>query len=223
MSQGIHLVTAFYQIFKTTLLSSDSCDIRHISLSFHKLPAPSAISTLFHSAINAILSIFLNICRFFSVLEDCSQQFWSQQPKAALWLLHLPKGLWLTVMSSSTSVSLRENQGCPSLFSLFLQPSTLKTLTFAFTPRSHMRGHLESSKPLPRSTQMLCAALLTQVSCACSELHEEGEEKGFRAFFLFPNRFFKSCNSVMNIHFNGVLKTQLDDTSERKWSRNKRN
>lgn len=160
---------------------------------------------------------------FFSVLEDCSQQSWSEQPKAALWLLHLPKELWLTVMSSSTSVSLRENQGCPSLFSLFLQPSTLKTLAFAFSSWSHMRGHLESSKPFPRSTQMLCAALLTQVSCACSELHEEGEEKGFRTFFLFPNRFFKSCSSVMNIHFNGVLKTQLDDTSERKWSRNKRN
>lgn len=49
-----------------------------------------------------------------------------------------------------------------------------------------------------------------------SELHEEGEEKGFRAFCLFPYRFSKSCNSVMNIHFNVVLKTQLDDISERK-------
>lgn len=65
VSQGIHLVTPFYQVFKTTLLSSESCDISRISLSFHKLPASSAIPTPFHSAINAILSIFLNICRFF--------------------------------------------------------------------------------------------------------------------------------------------------------------
>lgn len=56
---------------------------------------------------------------------------------------------------------------------------------------------------------MLRAALLTRGSSACSELQKEEEEKEFNDLDSFPCRSFKSCNSVMNIHFNVILRIQL--------------
>lgn len=39
---------------------------------------------------------------------------------------------------------------------------------------------------------------------------KRGKKTGLGGFFfLFPCRSFKSCNSVMNIHFNVVLKVQM--------------
>lgn len=184
---------------------------------------PVQISTLFHSPINAILSIFLEICSFLQCLRTAHSGPGDSSPKLLCncspsqkgsdwpWWARVPLCPWGTTRAA------------PHCSHCSCSPQPPQILTVVVTPWSHMRGHLESSGPMPRSTWMLCAALLIQGSRACSELHEEGEEKGFRASFLFPYWFFKSCNSVMNIHFNVVLKTQLDDISERKWSRNKRN
>lgn len=54
---------------------------------------------------------------------------------------------------------------------------------------------------------MLSAAPLSRGRCACLQLQKKGAAMGFGSF-LFPCRSLKSCSSVMNIHFNVVLKIQ---------------
>lgn len=128
-------------------------------------------------------------------------------------------------MSSSTLASVKEHLSHPSrhqlkcamkpvgcYFSpLFLHPPTLQTLTFVLNSpeapwsQRYLLGDIWRAPRLCPGAHRCCVLL------CCSELQKEGEGKGLGFvffFFIFPCRSFKSCNSVMNIHFNVVLKIQ---------------
>lgn len=118
----LHLI---YQIFKSTKLSSDGCDIAHISLFFHKLPSPSPIPTSFHSLINAILSIFLEICRFFQCWRTAHSSPGHSSPKLLCNCSTSQKLFGLTIMSSSTFISLRGAPGLP--LTVLIVPAALNS------------------------------------------------------------------------------------------------